>query len=185
MRKTFIGAAGLAALLGCASPVLQKAPPPMDRAAQAAAFAASTQTYLVGTLDPALDYCIAHQSGGIADRAGLIAAGFAATNSATMTKPIAGNIGNPPTGGSAFVVQTSGCTIRTNGFSIGARDLNDAVDARFVAMGYTAVTAKEKGRMGIPEPYRGFRRGERVLGVTNSTSGASGVPFVSINMQKL
>ncbi|WP_394152402.1 hypothetical protein [Loktanella salsilacus] len=184
MRGSLVAVTGLGLLLGCASPVLQT-PQPLDRAAQAAAFVAATQSYLVQTLDPALDYCIAHQSGGIADRAGLVAAGFIATNSATMTKPIAGNIGNPPSEGSAFVVQTSGCTIRTNGFSIGAHDLDEAVDARFVAAGYSAVSTEEKGRMGIPDPYRGFRRGERVLGVTNSTSGASGVPFVSINMQKL
>ena len=178
MLKRFILVAAAVALVACAP-----APVPQDRAAQAAAFAASQVAFQTETLGPALRYCIRQQGGTGMDRAILTNAGFAATNSATLQKPIAGNIGTPPAPGSAFVVSVNGCTIRTNGFSIGRSDLGDAIAREMAALGFTPTEQRDNGRLGLPPAARGFRNADAVLGVQASTSAAAGVPFVTVAIQ--
>ena len=175
MRYRVIMIAATMGLSGCAV-----APAPQDRAVDAAAFAASQAGFRSDTLSPALQYCIRQQGGFGMNLAILTNAGFAASNSATMTKPIEGNIGNPPARGSAFVVSVNGCTIRTNGFSIGRSDLNEAIAQDMTALGFSPTPSQDNGRLGLPPAAQGFRSADRVLGVVASASAAAGVPFVTI-----
>ena len=168
-------AAAAALLVGCAP-----APEPQDRATRAAAFSASQVAFQAETLGPALRYCIRQQAGQGLDLAILTNAGFAATNSATLMKPITGNIGTPPAPGSAFVVSVNGCTIRTNGFSIGRSDLGAAIAREMAAQGFTPVPSRDNGRLGLPPAALGFQGADAVLGVQASTSAAAGVPFVTV-----
>ena len=175
MRAILTLIAATTALCGCAPERDQP-----DRAALATAFAESQAAFRAATLSPALRYCIRQQAGPGADRTILTDAGFVATNSATLQKPIAGNIGLPPTPGSAFVVSVNGCTIRVNGFSISRGELSEAIAQELAQEGFTPTPARDNGALGLPPEAQGFRKGDRVLGVQASVMATDGVPFVSV-----
>ena len=175
MRTTFILIAAAMGLGACAP-----APVQPDRAALAEAFAASQAAFRAQTLSPTLQYCIRQQAGMGMDRALLTNAGFVATNSATLQKPIAGNIGLPPAPGSAFVVSVNGCTIRVNGFSISRGELSEAIAQDLAQSGFSPTPARDNGALGLPPQAQGFRKGDRVLGVQASVMATNGVPFISV-----
>ena len=177
MRKSFIVVVAAMSLMGCAPAAVQE-----DRAARATAFAASQVMFLSGTLSPALQYCIRQQAGMGMDRAILTNAGFVATNSATLRKPIEGNIGTPPVPGAAFVVSVDGCTIRVSGFSIGRRELGTAIAQELATLGFSPIESRDNGTLGLPPEAQGFSKGERVLGVQASVMATDGVPFISVGI---
>ena len=177
MRVTHLLVAAAAILCGCAPAQVQP-----DRAALATAFADSLAAFRAATLSPALTYCVRQQAGLGMDLAILTNAGFVATNSATLRKPISGNIGLPPMPGSAFVVSVDGCTIRVNGFSISRLDLNETIAQELENEGFDSVPSRENGGLGLPPQAQGFRKGDRVLGVRSSVLATNGVPFMSISI---
>ena len=177
MRTTCLIVAAAAVLCGCAPAQVQP-----DRAALATAFADSLAAFRAETLSPALTYCVRQQAGMGMERAILTNAGFVATNSATLRKPIPGNIGLPPAPGSAFVVSVDGCTIRVNGFSISRRELSEAIAQELANAGFGSVPARDNGALGLPPQAQGFRKGDRVLGVQATVLATDGVPFMSISI---
>ena len=165
-------------LAGCA------AQPQRDRAAEAAAFRGATEVFVAQTFLPALRFCAAQQAGAVADPAQLTAAGFAAANSATLSKTTTGNVGMPPGPASAFVVLTDGCSVRTNGVSIARSEIAAATGRALAEQGFAPVDEDAGLPSGSP-PTQVFRKGAARIGVAATSVVTDGMPFVNVAIRAL
>ncbi|MFZ3583083.1 hypothetical protein ACOI1H_13040 [Loktanella sp. DJP18] len=175
MRSSLVPLVAALTLLACAPQ-----PQPEDRAVIAARNAAAIDGFLGASVRPALRFCVAQQTGAARDTAALTVAGFTPSSSGALSKPIAGNVGNPPADGSIFVVLQSACRIRANGFSISPTEIDAAIAQEMSALGYARVADAEAGKLGVTSGSTVFRKGERIVTAKTGHSVVTGRPFMSI-----